>query len=591
VAVDLPLDLGEPFMGWGSDAIAQTLRDVGLQYIALNPGSSYRGLHDSIVNYLGNDGPQMLLCVHEDQAVAIAHGYAKVTGRPMGVILHANVGLMHAIMSIYNAWCDRVPMIIMGGTTVDASARRPWIDWIHTSSDLGALVRNFVKFDNQPGSLTAAIEAIHRAKLLATTSPCGPTYVAFDVPLQESRIPAGWQLPDPTRLQPVLSADPSAASLKAAAELLRGATNPVILAGRVSRSEIAWKERVELAERLGARVLTDLKVGSAFPTDHPLHAAPPIFFMSPESIEVVRSADVVLSLNWIDLAGALKTSWKNEPIAAKIIHASNDLYVHNGWSMDHQALPPVDVGLLCDPDIATTALLQAIGDRPKSNIVDAGARPSDSFAPNDGPLTLIEVAQTLRKALAGDPVTMVRLPLGWPSDRWHFRGPLDFLGYDGGGGVGSGPGLAIGAAIGLQGTGRFVAAVIGDGEYMMSANALWTAAHYRVPVLILIANNHSFLNDELHQDRVARERGRPQRNRWIGMRIEDPIPDLAGLARDQGVTAFGPLIDRAELPKVLAEAVAVVKKGRPCVVDIHVASKYENTMGEAMVQMRPVASA
>jgi thiamine pyrophosphate-dependent acetolactate synthase large subunit-like protein len=203
---------------------------------------------------------------------------------------------------------------------------------------------------------------------------------------------------------------------------------------------------------------------------------------------------------------------------------------------------------------------------------------------------LVEVAQELQNVLASDAVTMVRLPLGWPSDRWHFRGPLDFLGYDGGGGVGSGPGLAVGAAIGLQGTGRFVAAVIGDGEYLMSANALWTAAHYRIPVLILIANNHSFLNDELHLDRVARERGRPQRNRWIGMRIEDPSPDLAGLARDQGVKAFGPLIERADLAQVLTDAVNVVKSGKPCVVDIHVASKYENTMGESMVQMRPVAS-
>jgi thiamine pyrophosphate-dependent acetolactate synthase large subunit-like protein len=331
-------------------------------------------------------------------------------------------------------------------------------------------------------------------------------------------------------------------------------------------------------------------VGSAFPTDHPLHAAPPVFFMSPEAIDVVRGADVVLSLNWIDLAGALKASWKSEPVKAKVIHASNDLYVHNGWSMDHQALPPVDVGLLCDPDTAATALLKFVGGRDKPARPPHGATLPASPAPVEGPLTLVEVAQELQNVLAGEAVTMVRLPLGWPSDRWHFRGPLDFLGYDGGGGVGSGPGLAVGAAIGLQGTGRFVAAVIGDGEYLMSANALWTAAHYRIPVLILIANNHSFLNDELHQDRVARERGRPQRNRWIGMRIEDPSPDLAGLARDQGVKAFGPLIERADLAQVLTDAVNVVKSGKPCVVDIHVASKYENTMGESMVQMRPVAS-
>src|SRR5213079_3523904 len=98
---------------WGSDAIAAVLRALDIPFLALNPVASYRGLHDSIVNYLGNTRPQMLLCLHEESAVALAHGYAKVTGRPLAVIAHANVGLMHATMAIFNAWCDRVPMIVL----------------------------------------------------------------------------------------------------------------------------------------------------------------------------------------------------------------------------------------------------------------------------------------------------------------------------------------------------------------------------------------------------------------------------------------------------------------------------------------------
>src|SRR3989454_6138917 len=131
---------------WGSDAIAAMLRALDIPYLALNPGASYRGLHDSIVNYLGNTRPQMLLCLHEESAVAIAQGYAKVSGRMMGAVVHSNVGLMHASMAIFNAWCDRMPMLVLGATGPwDAAKRRPWIDWIHTASDQAALVRDYTK--------------------------------------------------------------------------------------------------------------------------------------------------------------------------------------------------------------------------------------------------------------------------------------------------------------------------------------------------------------------------------------------------------------------------------------------------------------
>jgi thiamine pyrophosphate-dependent acetolactate synthase large subunit-like protein len=138
---------------WGSDVAAQMMRRCGLPYVSLNPGASYRGLHDSLVNHLGNRDPGIILCLHEDHAVAIAHGYAKATGEPMGCVLHSNVGLMHGMMSLYNAWCDRVPMFVLGATgPLDAAERRPWIDWLHTSRDQGALIRSFIKWDDQPSS-------------------------------------------------------------------------------------------------------------------------------------------------------------------------------------------------------------------------------------------------------------------------------------------------------------------------------------------------------------------------------------------------------------------------------------------------------
>src|SRR3990172_8923619 len=201
-------------VAWGSDIAAQMLRRFGIPYVSLNPGASYRGLHDSLVNHLGNERPGMLLCLHEDHAVAIAHGYAKATGEPMACVLHSNVGLMHGMMSMYNAWCDRVPMLVLGATgPVDAAKRRPWIDWIHTAADQGALVRDFTKWDNQPASVAAAYEALLRAAQIAGTAPRGPAYVNLDAALQEAKV-------DPMPALPEVSRYRSPASLVPSPELL-----------------------------------------------------------------------------------------------------------------------------------------------------------------------------------------------------------------------------------------------------------------------------------------------------------------------------------------------------------------------------------
>src|SRR6476646_11326590 len=201
--IERPLPSGANAPAFGSDVIAETLRALDIPYIALNPGASYRGLHDSLVNYLGNRDPRMLLCLHEESAVAIAHGYAKVAGRAMGAVLHSNVGLMHASMAIFNAWCDRVPMLLLGATgPVDASVRRPWIDWIHTAADQGALIRDYTKWDDQPASVPAALDALAYAAQLAATPPCAPVYVNLDAGLQEAPLAQALRLPDVARFAP-----------------------------------------------------------------------------------------------------------------------------------------------------------------------------------------------------------------------------------------------------------------------------------------------------------------------------------------------------------------------------------------------------
>jgi thiamine pyrophosphate-dependent acetolactate synthase large subunit-like protein len=579
LAHDTPSAAAASDRRWGSDAIAETLRALEVPYLALNPGASYRGLHDSLVNHLGNRAPQMLLCLHEENAVAMAQGYAKASDRMMGAVLHSNVGLMHATMAIFNAWCDRVPMLLLGATGPwDAARRRPWIDWLHTTSDQGALVRDYTKWDNQPGSVAAAQEALLRASQIAMTAPRGPTYVNLDAALQEASLADVPPLPDVARFRPATPVAPAPDAVQEAARLLDGAQRPVILMGRASRRREEWDARVRLAETLQAAVLTDLKGPAAFPTDHPLHASVPGHFLTPEAAQALREADVVLALDWTDLAGTLRQAWGKTAVSARVINVSPDAHVHRGWSHDYQALPPADVYMLCEPAAAVTPLLAALPRRQRARRPQAGY----TQAAATGQLTLQALAHALNTVAGDAPVCLTRLPLGWNGAWRHFRDPLDYIGLEGGGGVGAGPGLAIGAALALRDSGRTCVAVLGDGDFLMGNTAIWTAAHYRIPCLFLVANNRSFFNDELHQERVAHERGRPVENRWIGQRIAQPDIDLASMARSLGATGIGPVQRLEDLQPAIEQGFAAVRRGEVCVVDVRVPGGYDsNPSGSA----------
>src|SRR5579872_1443400 len=568
--------------GYGSDVVADTLRALEIPYIAVTPGASYRGLHDSIVNYLGNSMPQMLLCVHEESAIAIAHGYAKVTGRAMAAAVHSNVGLQHATMAMFNAWCDRMPMIVLGATgPVDAMKRRPWIDWIHTARDQGALIRGYTKWDDQPASPGAAREALLRGAWIANTAPQGPVYINLDAEMQEAKLAEPLVPLDTARYVPLVATAAPPELVQEAAALLKSAKRPVLLAGRASRSEAAWNARIALAEALNARVITDLKIGASFPTDHPLHVGA-AHALTPDGAAALSAADLILSLDWVDLAGALKLA--NASPAAKIIQVSLDYRIHNAWSMDYQGLPPVDLFISADPDRVVPDLVQAIsaGVRPRAAV---GPQPAASDQAAAG-FTNEHIAHTLRRVVGKRPVTLTHLPISWEHHWWPFRHPLDFLGSDGGGGVGGGPGISVGAALALKNSGRLPIAICGDGDFLMGVTAVWTAVHYKIPLLFVIANNRSFYNDELHQERVARMRARPIENKWIGQRIADPEIDLAAMSRAQGALGLGPIAAPGELAPALEKGIAAVDAGGVAVVDVRVEPGYTATMTAAMTRAK-----
>ncbi|MCJ1303834.1 hypothetical protein MMC08_006645 [Hypocenomyce scalaris] len=581
VPIDEPQGLnGEnQVIGWGSDAIAEQIMRLDLKYVALTPGSSYRGLHDSIVNY-GANTPQMIVCLHEEHTVAIAHGYAKVTEKPMAAAVHANVGLMHASMAIYDAYTDRVPMVILGATgPLDAERRRPWVDWIHTCTDQAALVRSMLKFDQQPYSVPAAVKALARCYQVTASKPCAPTYICLDVCLQEDPFDASkLEYPDPKRFGPLPPPGPDPANIEEIVSMLSKAKRPLFMLGRVNRTQKSWDERIELAEAVEAYIITDLKQGAAFPTKHRLHPSAPSIFTPPQTCELIRAADLIISFDWVDLAGTLKAA-EAKVKSTKVVNVSIDSQLYNGWGQEHFDIPPTDLHVSADPNKTVTAILAAI----KSAGIDAKSKewtsisaikraelaPYPEVAP--GKILMGQLASGLFTALdeGNQQYCMVRLPYGWRGPDLTCTMPLSSLGLDGGAGIGSGPGQTVGAALALKDSPVLAVSVLGDGDYLMGCNALWTAAHCRLPLLIVVANNRSFYNDEVHQERVAKTRGRPVENKSIGQAITDPQPDLNLVAVGLGLEGLS-VRELKELPEIMKKGVKLAQQGKAVVIDVQI---------------------
>ncbi len=557
-----PVAAENAVMGWGSDVVAEMVRRLEIPYIAMVPGASYRGFQDSLVNYLGNRDPQMLVCLHEEHCVAIAHGYAKVTDKPMAAAVHSNVGLMHATMAIFDAWCDRAPVMVFGATgPVDAAIRRPWIDWIHTSRDQGALVRNYVKWDDQPASPKAAIESVLRANRIMRRQPQGPVYIVLDVEMQEAKLNFEPTIPEVARYAVEADPAPPMDSVAAAVEILKTATSPLVMAGRVSRGLDDWNRRVAFVEALAAKVITNQRTAAAFPTHHPLHPNHLNYRATEADNALIRDADVILNLDWLDFGGTLQAAGGTD---ARIVSVSMDDLNSNGWSFDHHVLPAADLPILSTPDAFVSAALPLLDAGEKRDYVAASsAEPTRS-----GPIDLVSLGTAVDTAIGDRPATYLRLPIGWPAPMIRIGGPLDYIGNDGGAGVGSGPGMVVGSALALQGSGRLPVAIMGDGDFLMGASALWTAAHYGIPLLLIVNNNRSFGNDVGHQRAMAEHRDRPVENKWIGQSLENPRVDIPAQARSYGVSAGETVRDLKNLMPALETGIKAFDAGECYVLDV-----------------------
>jgi len=354
-------------MQYGSDLVVDLLRAAGIEHVAINPGATYRGLHDSLVNY-GKGQPELILTLHEEIAVGLAHGYAKARGAPMAAVVHDIVGLQHASMAIFNAFCDRAPVLVLGATgPMDATRRRPWIDWIHTALVQGTQVRDYVKLDDQPASVAAIPESFLRAWRVAQTPPQGPVYLCLDAGLQEDALEHAVPVPDVARFRPATPPHADPRAIEDAARRLVDARAPLLLVESLGRHPAAIPLLCRLAERLAAPMV-DLAAESAgrpsVPGRHPLD-------MTGARQEVVAEADVVLALDVTSFLAALgQTDRATREVrlvnaSAQVIAISLDDYALRSWAHTYQSLAPVDLPIAAEAALALAPLLTAVEDRLK----------------------------------------------------------------------------------------------------------------------------------------------------------------------------------------------------------------------------------
>lgn len=582
-AVERPADAADTAdPAFASDLVVDLLRQLGVRYLPLNPGSSFRGLHDSVVNHGGNHDPQLLLCLHEEIAVALAHGYAKATQGLAAAAVHDLVGLMHASMAVYDAYCDRAPVLVLGGSgPADPDARRP-VDWVHSATTQAELVRDFVVWDAEPATPRAFVADVARAAQRALSAPRGPAYVSLDAAVQEQPLTGPVPLPDPALLRPAPPCAPEPDSLERAVGLLARAERPVVVGGRVGLLPEATPLLVEVVELLGAAYRDDRNV-VAFPTSHPQNLT--------GDADLLAEADVVLAVDVVDLPALLRGRGTGRGPATPgrtpvVIDLSTGDLGLRSWSNAFSRPVRRDVQLLADPVLGLRQLadaLRAAADPAaaatrRRRVGERGATLRRRLEADverrwlDRPVSPARlVAETWNAVQHTDWLLCLRNTRTWPEGVWQFSGGGEYLGHSGGGGVGYGPGAVVGGALAARDHGRLGVAIIGDGDLLMGAGALWTAAHYQVPLLLVVNDNSSFHNDEPHQAHVARDRGRPTANSWIGMRIDDPPVAIADLARSYGCWATGPVTEPDDLAGALHAGVGAALAGRTAVVHVRTA--------------------
>lgn len=572
----------------GSDFMVDVIKSLGIEYICSNPGSSFRGLHESIINYGGNKNPEFLTCTHEESSVGMAHGYAKVEGKPLAVFAHGTVGLQHAAMAVYNAYCDRVPVVVIGGNILDGTKRLPPVEWSHSVQDAAAILRDFTKWDDSPVSLPQFAESTVRAYKLAMTPPMMPVVLIADGELQENPIPADAKFHIPTMVLPAPPQGESGAVAEAA-RMLVAAESPVIVVDRTAHSAEGMASLVALAETLQAAVV-DRGGRMNFPTLHPLN-------QSRRAYDEIANADVILGLELNDFWGSLylfrdqldRTSQSITKPGVKRISIGAGSQIFKSNYQDFQRYPELDLDIAGDAQATLPSLIESVKkqlDTGRKSALQArraklaaarqnslaADREAATYAWDASPISTARLCAELWAQIKNEDWALLSETFfvsNWPRKLWNFDKYHQFIGGSGGYGIGYGAPAAVGAALANRKHGRLSVSIQCDGDLMYGPGVLWTAAHHHIPLLSVVHNNHAYHQEVMQVQIMADRHSRGVDRARIGTTMADPVINFAKLAEGLGVYAEGPVRDPQELASALQRAIAVVKKGEPALVDVH----------------------
>jgi len=555
-----------------SDFMVDVIKSLGFEYAACNPGSSFEGLHESIINYGDNKMPELLTCCHEESSVAMAHGYAKISGKPMLAIVHGNIGLQHASMAIYNAYADRVPVVVVAGNWRDAGTRANGVNSYHSAQDMALIVRDYVKWDDEPASLAAYAESMVRAYKIAMTPPMEPVLVVIDHDMQLKAM--GDAKPRIPRLTMPSFPVGDSGALRETARLLVAAEHPRINAGRAARTPEGITRLVELAELLQAPVNGGGDRVN-FPSHHPLAGIG------------TGTADVILNLEVQGGAGP-------GPVAAqraangKVINISSlELYIKSNLQ-DFQHLPDADIAIAADSEATLPALIEevkrqltpdrtrAIEERGKKYAeahqnARVAAMESASYGWDSSPISLARLCGELWAQIHDQDWSLVSwqgFVSGWPGRLWKFDRHYQYIGGQGAGAMGYGAPAAVGAALANRAHGRLSINIQTDGDLNYAPGVLWTACHHKIPLLTVMHNNRAYHQEVMFVQRMASERNRGIDRAHIGTTLREPNIDYAKMAQAYGMYGEGPISDPKALAPAITRALDRVKKGEPALLDV-----------------------
>ena len=568
----------------GADFMLEVIKSLGIDYVAANPASSCRGLHESIINYGGNKAPELLTCCHEESSVAMAHGYAKIEGKPMMSMVHGTVGTQHATMAIYNAWCDRVPAIVILGNEMDAVARRSFVEWTHSAQDAAVIIRDYTKWDDAPTSLQHFAESFVRAYKIAMTPPMGPVAIVASGKLQEEPIEeTGLRIP---KYSPTITPQGDSGAITELARLLVNAENPVIVAGRLARTPNGMKLLVELADTLQAS-MNDQRNRMNFPTAHPFY-----------NTGNVANADVLLTL---EVEDTFMLTHRMSPLnrigmdparkitkdGAKIISISSLELLQKSNYQDFARYNEVDMNIAGDGEATLPILIEAckklITPDRKRALAERGAKLAEIHRRNheqslaqatlgwdSSPLAPARISAELWAQIKNEDWSLVGNDgfFGrWPTRLWNFDKHYQFIGGSGGEGVGYGAPAAVGAALANKKYGRFTVNIQNDGDLNYAPGVLWTAVHHQIPLLTIMNNNRGYHQEVMFVTTMAARANRDVSRAGIGTKLIEPNIDYAGMARAYGMQGIGPITEPKDVGPAIKRAIEIVKRGEPALID------------------------